>query len=300
MIGTQEKLAKIKLIVMDIDGTLITGAEQTIDNVIEQLERLRCAGIRFSLATGRTIHGARSVVSDIFHVPMHKGERFHEKPPIVAYNGGLVAGNFGTRIIHKSEIPAEVQRHLFSVLAKHRVDALFYTCGVSLSGEPDEKVFADPALAERISVEFNGMPVIASAIPGDGYSGLLASLILETDGASLPAIAEELQRGPGGGLRVTTSGGAFLEIALSDTTKLSAIEHLARAEGIGLDAVMAIGDNFNDLEMLKGVGFGVAVSNAPPAVKAAATFTCSLPAAKGVVQVLRRLLQAVRVSKRTI
>lgn len=299
MMGIQERLAQIKLVVMDIDGTLITGAEPTIDNVIDQLNRLPRAGIRFSLATGRTIHGARSVVSRVFEVPMHRG-RLSEKPPIVAYNGGLVAGNFGRRIIGRSDIPLVDQLHLFSVLERHHADALFYTCSIGLTGEPMERVFASPQVAARIPIEFNGMPVIAQAPTPQGFDGLLASLILQTEGVVLERIADDIRHFPGGGLRVTTSGGAFLEVSLAGTTKLSAVNHLATTEGVQLAEVMAIGDNFNDLEMIEGVGFGVAVSNAPAAVKQAAAFTCDLPAAKGVVQILRKLLQAANISRRTI
>jgi sugar-phosphatase len=63
-------------------------------------------------------------------------------------------------------------------------------------------------------------------------------------------------------------------------------------------SVMAIGDNFNDLEMIKQAGIGVAVANAPDEVLAAAKRRTSRPAVEGVVEALREVVHCVTLSRR--
>ena len=76
-------LTRIKLVLMDIDGTLVEGSELELENVSQQLTRLSRRGVRFSIATGRTIFGARTVVQSLGS---------HGRAPlIVAYNGAVRA-----------------------------------------------------------------------------------------------------------------------------------------------------------------------------------------------------------------
>jgi hydroxymethylpyrimidine pyrophosphatase-like HAD family hydrolase len=95
----------------------------------------------------------------------------------------------------------------------------------------------------------------------------------------------------GSSLRVTTSGGRYVEIAHPQTTKRNAMETLCERLGINANQVMAIGDNFNDLEMLAACGFGVAVANSPSEVKAVCRFVCKHEAARGVVEVLMAIVR---------
>jgi hydroxymethylpyrimidine pyrophosphatase-like HAD family hydrolase len=75
-------LSAIKVVVMDIDGTLVSGPHDTLENITRQLRRLRAANIRFTVATGRTLAGARSVVERLLRVRMLM-------PPMVAHNERL-------------------------------------------------------------------------------------------------------------------------------------------------------------------------------------------------------------------
>jgi hypothetical protein len=65
---------------MDVDGTLVTGDKASIDNVLVQLRRLRPLGVRFSLATGRTIRGANTLAQQLLSVRSRM-------PPTLTYNG---------------------------------------------------------------------------------------------------------------------------------------------------------------------------------------------------------------------
>ena len=72
-----------------------------------------------------------------------------------------------------------------------------------------------------------------------------------------------------------------------------------RMRKFSISSVMAIGDNFNDLEMIEQSGVGVAVANAPPEVLEVARIRCTRPAAQGVVEVLRDLINSVTLARKS-
>src|ERR1022692_4888978 len=91
------RLAVIRLVLMDVDGTLVHGSRVTIENVVGQLRRLRAHGIRFSIATGRTIFGVSGILQAFRSV--------HAKlPPMIAYNGGVVAAPGQASVIDRNVI----------------------------------------------------------------------------------------------------------------------------------------------------------------------------------------------------
>ena len=92
------------------------------------------------------------------------------------------------------------------------------------------------------------------------------------------------------GVTVSSSGGPFIEATGLGVDKASTLAGLADAMGIAADAVMAFGDQHNDLEMLAWAGTGVAMGNAHPDVAAAATTVAATHADDGVAQVIEALL----------
>src|SRR3984957_13266514 len=78
-----QKLAAIELVLMDVDGTLVTAEQRTFENVVAQLRKLKVLSIGFSIATGRTIAGVSFVT-----------ERLRSTrallPPMITYNGAVV------------------------------------------------------------------------------------------------------------------------------------------------------------------------------------------------------------------
>jgi hypothetical protein len=73
-------------------------------------------------------------------------------------------------------------------------------------------------------------------------------------------------------------------------SKWDALERWARQEGIAAEAIMAVGDDENDLEMIRYAGLGVAMGNATETVKAAADFITGSNAEDGLVQALYRFM----------
>lgn len=100
---------------------------------------------------------------------------------------------------------------------------------------------------------------------------------------------EALQKLPG--LAVSSSGAGNLEITSVHAQKGIAVEQYAKSKGISMDQVMVIGDNYNDLSMMKHAGRAVAMGNAPDAIKAACTYETASNEHDGVGLAIQEILQ---------
>jgi hydroxymethylpyrimidine pyrophosphatase-like HAD family hydrolase len=89
---------------------------------------------------------------------------------------------------------------------------------------------------------------------------------------------------------VTISHPRFLEFLAPGVTKLVGVRHLARRARVPLGRVLAIGDQFNDFEMIAGVGHGAAMATAPAAVRAAARYIAPPVTEEGVAQLIEQLV----------
>jgi hydroxymethylpyrimidine pyrophosphatase-like HAD family hydrolase len=85
----------------------------------------------------------------------------------------------------------------------------------------------------------------------------------------------------------------FLEITRKEATKGQALKFLSEKEGISAEEIVAIGDSYNDLDMLQFAGTGVAVANAPQEVKNAADVITRAAAEDGVAVFLEKYVLGV-------
>jgi hydroxymethylpyrimidine pyrophosphatase-like HAD family hydrolase len=211
---------------------------------------------------------------------------------MITYNGAVVFLGQHSSLIFRRVI----DRKAFEAVILHCRSAglrtLAYACGVGFGFSPRESVYVEGAVS--IEHESNGMRVQTVnnilEIDDDFVAVLIESHNLG-DGAPF---ARSLLDASRGSLRVTRSGNQYLEVCHPMGTKLCAMNELARMTKIGLDEIMAIGNSFNDLEMIEGAGVGIAVANAPVEVQAAATRTSTRPGAAGVVEALRVLTRSMR------
>lgn len=284
-----DKLAGIRLVLMDIDGTLISTGAPSFGNVLIQLRKLRPLNIGFSVATGRTIHGASFVTKQLQELGSHL-------PPMITYNGAVVLAGKDSSVVRRRLIARADFEAVIECCRRKSLDVLAYACGAQFDFVPRETVYSEGA--PRPGSDFNGMEVKfvpdLTAVDDD----FVAALVDAPSPEATPRLLDELNELLGRRVRVTTSGGRYIEICHTLGTKLNAMAELARTEHISVQEIMAIGDNYNDMEMIAGAGVGVAVANAPDAVRRAATLRTTLPSGQGVVEALRALTRAVRSSPR--
>ena len=91
---------------------------------------------------------------------------------------------------------------------------------------------------------------------------------------------------------MTISHPRFLEFLAPGVSKLVGVRHLARRARVPLGRVLTVGDQFNDLEMLAGVGHGAAMAGSPLGVRAAGRYLAPPLADEGTAQLIEQLVLA--------
>ncbi|MEZ6006169.1 MAG: HAD family hydrolase [Planctomycetota bacterium] len=284
-------LEGVRLALLDIDGTLVLGESLELANVATQLARLRQLGVQFSIATGRTIAGAGPVVRAL-GVQAVRG-------CLIAYNGAVTGNVDGTPWIHRSTIcPGDARAVAHEALALG-LSPLIYCCRQHLDIHDAEYVLAQQGTWRSGDREFNGMavsvvPSLADHDLGDAISMLISCRPSQGDQRRL---VDNLRSRVSGATCIECAG-AYVEVRGARTNKLEAARAVASHLALELGQVMAIGDNTNDLALVGGVGFGVAVSNSPTELKSVASYTCQRPGPAGVVEALRMLADTIRARRR--
>lgn len=254
----QSASTEIKLLVLDIDGT-IAGVENEIRKpVIEAVRAAQAKGIQVAIATGRMYRAA---------------VRFHQAVgstlPLMAYQGALIQDPRTDTVYRHWTVPKPLvlqlldyfeQPELRSLLSVHfYINDQLYVREIT----PETKEYAIRSNVQPIPVgdlrkALTTEPTKVLALSDD--VDLISTLLGNLQNCYTPAE-----------LYLTKSVATFFEATNPLVSKGTAVRYLAE-EHLGLKAenVMAIGDNFNDVEMIEYAGVGVAMGNAPAPVQALA------------------------------
>jgi HAD superfamily hydrolase (TIGR01484 family) len=183
-----------------------------------------------------------------------------------------------------------------SEFRRHYITPFVYTCENRFDASTVERVFSDSKSTAKSATEFNGMAITwVDTFDKVPEQDIVAILGQNPDPSQdIQPTVLKLSQFFGSDLRITSSGNRYVEVAHPLSTKANALKILVQKWGVDPSKIMAVGDNYNDIEMLAACGVGVAVANAPAAVKQAAHYVCQREAAEGVVEALRLLLGEVR------
>lgn len=263
-------MTDIRLIVSDVDGTLVDSSEQIPQILIDTVHRCQDAGIVFALATGRTKELADPFVETL------------------GITGPCVEAN-GAYIIQGNQCLME---HGFSVEPIR--DVLTWADRASLT-----VTLADTCV-ERATRETDYVRLHQSL--GRRFKELLPleAICWTTDRFQKVMVMDEHRTGKIEEVRrqllpfsddywITTYSDKAVELGPKGCNKATGVRELARLLGIDMDHVMACGDYRNDYEMISQAGWGVAVGNALPEVKTAARYVASKPYAEGVVEAIQTI-----------
>ncbi len=276
---TSEQASAIRLLVLDIDGT-ISGINNTINPAVQAVvQAVQSKGIQVAIATGRMFHSAT---------------RFYETLnldlPLMAYQGALIKEPKTDRV-HRHWTLAqptalqlldyfeqvEFQQHL-SVHAY--VNDQLYVRQIT----PESELYS-----ERTGVTLFPVGDLRQLVQEHEPTKLLA---LSQDATHIDDLYTHLrtQYSPDE-LYLTKSIATFFEAANPLVNKGTAVQYMAE-ELLGLQPhqVMTIGDNFNDVEMLQYAGIGVAMGNAPDGVKSIADWVAPDVESDGAAIALEKIL----------
>lgn len=266
-----------KIIFSDIDGTLLNAERDLSEYTVETIKKLSKIDIPFILISSRMPAAMRHLQKkmDIEHLPL------------ISYNGGLIVVN--GKPVSSTEIPIEILAKLHNFNRIHDVH-------LSLFHHDEWYVPRDDFWTQR---EINNTKVQPTF---ENNENVIKKWSKEQKGAhKIMAMGEEekidaikkflLDNFPDQ-LHLYRSKPTYLEIAPRAISKLTAVQHLLDNHfRLPLSQSMAFGDNYNDVEMIKGVGMGIAVGNAKPEVLEIAHMVTTPGKEDGVAKSINELLR---------
>ena len=235
----------IKIIVSDLDGTLLRTDKTISDHTVRVLERCRERGIKFAFATGRPVHATL------------KYQRRTSPDFVIADNGATICR--GGEFIRRLVIPAEMRDKLLAAfLASDEVDIVSMETG------------------DYMYTNYDGPPwEVGWKTQYTDFSGGISAdaMQISVDCANLDFVTNVMRDFPELHL-YSNHGMTWRQIMCRESTKANAVEYLCAWLGIKPENVAAFGDDYNDVDMIARAGSGVAIAGAIPEVKAAAKFVC--------------------------
>ena len=259
------------LLVSDVDGTLVDKEKRLTPGTIAAVDRLRAAGMHFTIISARPRSGMMPIA-----------ETLAIDGPMAAFNGGIVFHRDGTVDSHDVIDPA-VARGVFDVLEGAPVDTWVFA-GDRWHSSTDRGVHV-----EHERVASNQREVVTA-----DFASLLDRAdkitFVSDEPAVLQALHARIDARFAGRATVAQSQTYYLDITALAANKGAGIEALAKAAGVPLARVVAIGDQANDLPMLARAGLSIAMGNAPAAVQEKAAHVTSANDADGVAHAIDTLI----------
>ncbi|MNH80024.1 putative phosphatase [compost metagenome] len=266
-------MSKYKLIAIDIDDTLINDDKEVTPGTQQALEDAVAAGVVVTLATGRAYASAHKIA-----------RQTGLNVPIITYQGALVKNLLDEKVLYERYMPVDAARKLFQYCIEHNLHLQTYIDDKLYSREENQKLIDYGKLNNtQYYIEPDFEKLISQPTPK-------MLIIDEPDYLDelIPIFRELL----GDGVHITKSKPYFLEFMHKEGTKGAALTFLADHFGCDLSETIAIGDSWNDHEMLEAAGLGVAMGNAIAPLKELADYVTASNNDDGVKEVIEKFVLA--------
>ncbi|MBJ6361451.1 Cof-type HAD-IIB family hydrolase [Paenibacillus sp. GCM10012307] len=260
-----------KLIAIDVDDTLLNDELQVTPRTKRALEQATAQGATVTLATGRMFASAQNIARQI-----------DLNVPIITYQGSLVKTLLDGEVIYERYVPTAAAKQLHDYCEAKGLHLQLYVDDVLYVKEVNDKSEAYSRLSK--------IPYVVAPNFADLALQPQMKMLIIDEPELLDKVAVELKALIGDIAHITKSKPNFLEIMHKEGTKGHAVAFLASHIGCSLEEVIAIGDSWNDHEMLETAGLGVAMENAVPALKEIANYVTKSNNEDGVAHVIEKFV----------
>ncbi len=260
-----------KMVVLDLDDTLLNKEHNISQKTIDTLELLKDKGIEIVVATGRMYCSALPYIKQLGLFGS-----------MITYNGAYIKDVEKDEVIFHRPIELDIAREILIEAEEADLYANIYI---------DDKLYVNELgpesdLYKKISR--------VEAIPVGKLSEYISQaptklLIVERDLDKNQHYRTLFKEKYNDKVEVTESKAFFIEFMAKDVSKGNAIKVVANNLNIGLEEIIAIGDSWNDIEMLKTAGLGIAMGNAHDGVKKHADMIADAHDNEGVSNILTEI-----------
>lgn len=262
-----------KIIFSDIDGTVLDSKHKVLPSTAKAVRQLCEKNFPFVLVSARMPKAMRTITNDI-------GVNI----PLISYGGALILGADGEVFYNKKLSVDDTQKMISEIRGR-------WGSSVVLNYYADDEWYAEDVSVFEIIREENITSVKAQQAK---FSDLLANGILPNKLLCMtePAVCEEMEKilaEKYPELKIVRSSPILLEIMHNSIAKSEGINILLKLLNLKTEEAIAFGDNYNDVDMLKLVGLGVAMKNAPQPVQKVADMITYSNDDDGIYNCLKKL-----------
>ena len=269
---------KYKLLVLDVDGTLLNDAKEITKRTLSALLKIQQMGVRVVLASGRPSYGLMKVAKTL--------ELGNYGGFILSYNGCQIINAQNGEILFERRINPEMLPYLEKKARKNGFALFTYHDNLILTNNSDDEHVLDEAeLNDLVVIEEEEFSTAIDFAP-------CKCMLVSDDEAALVALEEHWKKRLSGVLDVFRSEPFFLEVVPCSVDKANTLGALLEHLGVKREEVMAIGDGTCDVAMLQLAGMGVAMGQAPDSVKACANYITASNEEDGVAAAVEKMILA--------
>lgn len=264
-----------KLIALDLDGTLKNSQNKITDKTKEALIECQKRGIKVVLASGRPTPGLRYEAAEL---EIEKYGGF-----ILSFNGGRVNDLQNDKIIYEKAVEKKYADEIYDRAKQYGLAVMTYE-GLNILTEDDDD--------EYVNVESRICDLhIQHTDDWKKETTCTINKVLLTGKPEYVAQIEAEFKAPYEGvLSIYRSAPYFIEVMAQNIDKAASLEKLCEYMGITREEMIAFGDGFNDISMIKFAGLGVAMGNAQDVVKEAADEITLSNDEDGIYETLKRVV----------
>ncbi len=263
---------RVKVVIADVDGTLVTQEKVLTKRAAEAVLRLHEAGIQFSVTSGRPPRGMAMLID-----PLKLNQ------PLAAFNGGVLIQPDLTTVVSQNFLPAGVPEKVIEAIESHGLDVWVYTDREWCVRDAN----AAHVAREQWTVKFP--PTVVKTFAG--LLGRVAKIVGVSDDFDRVAKCEkDVQQAGGAHISAARSQPYYLDVTHPQANKGEVVLAISRLLNIPVGEIATIGDMPNDVLMFEKSGVSIAMGNASPEVQASATYVTSTNEEEGFAKAIEEFV----------
>ncbi len=244
-----------KFLVLDLDGTLTNDKKEITPRTLETLKRVQQSGVQLVLASGRPTYGILPLVEQL--------EMRHFGGYILPFNGGKIIDAATDQVIYASTLPQELVPELATIAKEGGATIISYRDEYILTEQPDNRYVGHELFLTKMKpLKVDDFAKAVDFAPDK-------CLIVGEPEKLLP-LEEMINTRYAESISAFRSEPFFLEVVPKGIDKALSLARLSAHSGVSAQEMIAAGDGYNDISMIRYAGLGVAMANGQPSVKEAA------------------------------
>lgn len=264
-----------EVLVLDIDGTLTNSKKEITPRTLEAVITAQEEGIKVVIASGRPTPGIREVAKKV------KLEQYGGY--ILSFNGGKIINAQTKEVIYNETLPREMIPSIYEEAIANQVGIITYEGDDAIAGNGIDKY-------NELEARINGIGLKEVEDFPNYVRFPVNKCLLTGEPDHMAQVEEHMKERFGNFLNIYRSEPFFVEVMPQNIDKAYSLGKLLKHLGLDRTQMIACGDGFNDLSMIKYAGLGVAMANAQEAVKEEANYITASNDEDGVAQVIYKFM----------